>query len=256
MPETPRTLEIARTLASSFHDDQSYATEKLGWVYNPLDYAWPACARYIETYGTRVGRRALFLGMNPGPWGMAQTGLPFGDVVAVRDWMGIEEEIGHPTEIAPKRPVKGFDIGRREVSGTRLWGWAEARWETADAFFNECFVWNYCPLMFLERENARNLTPDKLLKVDRDWVLPPCDEALEQLVDELEIEWVIGVGRFAKSRADKVFAGTRVKTGQILHPSPASPAANKNWSGKIEAQLDELGVFGDRFAKNKESDDA
>ncbi len=46
-------------------------------VYNPLSYAKHNHNLYLETYG--VGpKEVIFLGMNPGPWGMAQTGVPFG----------------------------------------------------------------------------------------------------------------------------------------------------------------------------------
>ena len=38
---------------------------------------------------TRPRRKKLiFVGMNPGPFGMVQCGVPFGEIAAVRDWMG------------------------------------------------------------------------------------------------------------------------------------------------------------------------
>src|ERR671926_1271259 len=73
-------------------------------IYNPLDYAWPAYELYLRRYGS--GRkRVLFLGMNPGPFGMVQTGVPFGQVAAVRDWLGIVARIDRPPDEHPKRPV-------------------------------------------------------------------------------------------------------------------------------------------------------
>ncbi|MEJ2040442.1 MAG: single-stranded DNA-binding protein, partial [Desulfosarcinaceae bacterium] len=51
-------------------------------VYNPLRYARDRFAAYWERYG-RPPKRILFVGMNPGPWGMVQTGVPFGDVEMV-----------------------------------------------------------------------------------------------------------------------------------------------------------------------------
>ncbi|MDX1649779.1 MAG: single-stranded DNA-binding protein, partial [Myxococcota bacterium] len=55
-------------------------------VYNPLLYARRSWERYLERFGGGR-RRVVFLGMNPGPFGMAQTGVPFGSVAFVRDWL-------------------------------------------------------------------------------------------------------------------------------------------------------------------------
>src|SRR4051812_29858374 len=90
-------------------------------VYNPLDYAWLAHEQYVKRFAT-APKRIVFLGMNPGPFGMAQTGVPFGEIKAVRDWMGLRVEVRRPALEHPKRPVLGFDCPRCEVSGQRLWG--------------------------------------------------------------------------------------------------------------------------------------
>ena len=134
-------------------------------IYNPLRYAWRSHARYLEQYG-KGGREVVFLGMNPGPWGMVQTGVPFGEVELVRDWLGIEEPVAAPEKMHPKRPIDGFDCRRSEVSGKRLWGWARQRFGTPHKFFSRFFVANYCPLSFME-ESGRNRTPDKLPKIER-----------------------------------------------------------------------------------------
>lgn len=241
-------LEMNEGLATAF-DDLEWTTKKLGWIYNPLNYAREPARNYLETYGLKRGRRALWIGMNPGPWGMAQTAVPFGDVVAARDWMGLSGEVEQPEVLCDKKPVEGYALERREGSGKRLWGWIEQRWGTPQNFFDECFVWNYCPLMFLEKENARNLTPNNLYKADREALLPICDEALRQLVVYLQPEWIIGVGKFAHGRA-KVAAKSlddppRVAT--VLHPSPASPAANNGWDQKAEAQLADQGIVFDNW---------
>src|SRR5690349_13224550 len=108
-------------------------------VYNPLDYAWRAHELYLRRYGSSP-KRVIFLGMNPGPFGMAQTGIPFGQIAAVRDWLGITAEIGRPREENPKRPVLGFDCHRSEISGERLWGLFRDRFGTAENFFREYIV--------------------------------------------------------------------------------------------------------------------
>lgn len=209
-------------------------------VYNPLDYAWAPHRAYVERFGRTTGR-TLLLGMNPGPFGMAQTGVPFGDVGMVRDWLGIEDPVERPPDPHPKRPVDGFACSRREVSGRRLWGWAADRFGTPAAFFDRFFVWNYCPLAFMEA-SGRNRTPDKLPVAERDPLFKACDEALRQLVDLLRPDRVVGIGRFAEGRTRAALGDARVPIATILHPSPASPAANRDWVGTIERQLAELGV--------------
>ena len=209
-------------------------------VYNPWRYAWGLHAAFVERF-VDGPRRVLFLGMNPGPWGMGQTGVPFGEVAAVRDWMGLRAEVGQPRDPHPKRPVQGLDCPRSEVSGQRLWGWVAERFGTPEAFLHQAFVLNHCPLLFLG-STGRNLTPDKLAAEERLPLLRLCDEALADTVDILEAEWVVGVGAYAEARATEALAGRDVQIGRILHPSPASPAANRGWAPQAEAQLRAQGV--------------
>jgi single-strand selective monofunctional uracil DNA glycosylase len=56
-------------------------------VYNPLTYAWQRARGISGGASAARAKEVVFLGMNPGPFGMAQTGVPFGEVAAVRDWM-------------------------------------------------------------------------------------------------------------------------------------------------------------------------
>lgn len=209
-------------------------------VYNPLDYAWEAHEAYLRKFG-RGRKRVLFLGMNPGPFGMAQTGVPFGEVAAVRDWLGLTAAIGKPPREHPKRPVAGFACERSEVSGQRLWGFFAARFGEPGNFFRDHFVANYCPLAFLEK-SGRNLTPDKLPARSLAPLHAACDEHLRRVVEILQPEWLIGVGDFAARRAVEIFPSSP-RVGKILHPSPASPAANRGWAAQAERQLETLGVW-------------
>jgi single-strand selective monofunctional uracil DNA glycosylase len=209
-------------------------------TYNPLEYARLPWQRYTESFGTAPARN-LFLGMNPGPWGMAQTGIPFGEVAAVRDWMGIQEPVYTPATMHPKRPILGFDCQRSEVSGRRLWGLAATHYATAAAFFSENFVLNYCPLVFME-ETGRNLTPDKLPQPYRGELQRLCDQALGDVIPVLQPRALIGIGLYARRALDRVAADVYVETPpptiiSILHPSPASPAANTGWSSHVLEQL-------------------
>ena len=231
----------------SIYRDLSMAVDRLAFskptthVYNPLAYAWNPVSRYLELAGARTGR-SVFLGMNPGPWGMAQTGVPFGTVTYVRDFLQIEGPVGKPDREHPKRPVMGFDVNREEVSGSRFWGWARDRYQDAAHFFDQFFVANYCPLVFME-ESGRNRTPDKLPASERRALFEPCDQALRQLVHVLEPERIIGIGKFAEDRARSALTGLDIRIGRILHPSPASPIANRGWAVQAETQLKQLGVI-------------
>jgi len=210
-------------------------------VYNPLAYARPAHELYLRKFGGNR-KRVIFLGMNPGPFGMAQTGVPFGEVAAVRDWLKIRASIGRPAAEHPKRPVLGFDCPRSEVSGRRLWGLFAARFGSPEQFFADHFVANYCPLAFCEA-SGRNLTPDILPVADQARLFAVCDAHLRQVLKILRPEWLIGVGGFAAKRGRLVSDGTKVRVGQILHPSPASPAANRGWAEMATKALVAQGVW-------------
>ncbi|MCZ6598511.1 MAG: single-stranded DNA-binding protein [Planctomycetota bacterium] len=209
-------------------------------VYNPLEYARATHDQYLKRYA-RPGVEALLVGMNPGPWGMAQTGVPFGEIEHVRDWLGIEGDIGRPKREHPKRPVLGFECRRSEGSGKRVWSWAKKRFGDPERFFERLFVWNYCPLCFME-ESGRNRTPDKLPEAERTPLFAVCDRALARIVAHMRPIFVIGIGKFAEGRARQVLEGADVTIGSILHPSPASPLANRGWAPQAEAQLRKLGV--------------
>jgi len=209
-------------------------------VYNPLVYAWNPVEQYLRLAGDST-KETVFLGMNPGPWGMAQTGVPFGTLKMVRDWLGIEGPVGKPPEEHPKRPILGFQVKREEVSGTRFWGWARDRFGQAENFFERFFVANYCPLVFME-SSGRNRTPDKLPANEKQALFELCDHALRQVVETLQPQRLIGIGKFAEDRARLALAGMDIRIDRILHPSPASPIANRGWARQAEAQLSQLGV--------------
>ncbi len=211
-------------------------------VYNPLEYAWPVHRGYLERYGGGR-RRIIFVGMNPGPFGMVQTGVPFGEIAAIRDWLQLSGPVGSPSDENPARPVEGFDCIRSEVSGRRLWGLFRERFATPDAFFSQHFVANYCPLAFFD--GRRNLTPDKLPAAEAQPLLEACDAHLREVAEILEPDWVIGVGAWAERRAATALSAFPVRIGRILHPSPASPAANRGWSEAACRQLLALGVWTD-----------
>jgi single-strand selective monofunctional uracil DNA glycosylase len=211
-------------------------------VYNPLEYAWVAHEEYLLRFG-RGRKRVLFLGMNPGPFGMAQTGIPFGEIDAVRRWLKISAPIDRPRQTHPKRPILGYDCPRSEVSGRRLWKLFADRFREPEQFFADHFVGNYCPLAFLSASGS-NVTPDKLNRAERKRLETACDAHLRHMLEILTPEWLIGIGAFARARGEAAAAGTGVRVGQILHPSPASPKANRaDWTKTAAAELTALGVW-------------
>lgn len=238
-PTATTLIDAARTLSDAV--DAMRFAPPVTHVYNPLDYAWDVHRRYLERFG--AGRkRVVFVGMNPGPFGMAQIGVPFGEIASARDWLGLEGPVGQPRETNPKRPVEGFACPRSEVSGQRLWGLFRARFGTPEAFFADHFVANYCPLAFFE--GGRNLTPDKLPATEQRPLLEACDAHLRTLIATLQPDWVVGIGNWAEKRATEALGDTaRVKFGRILHPSPASPAANRGWAEAATRQLVGLGIW-------------
>jgi single-strand selective monofunctional uracil DNA glycosylase len=231
-------IDAARDLRDAVHGLQF--SKPVTHVYNPLDYAWDVHQQYLERFASGR-RRIVLLGMNPGPWGMAQTGVPFGEIDAVRDWMKLNGRIGKPAREHPKREICGFDCHRSEVSGRRLWGSFADWFGSADAFFKDRFVANYCPLVFMQ-ESGRNHTPDKLPAAEREALFAACDEHLRRVVDALQAEWVLGIGKFAAGRAEEALGDDGVRLGYILHPSPQNPKANRDWAGEVRRQLRELGV--------------
>lgn len=245
-PVSRALLDAARALSSALAGLRF--PEPVTHVYDPHDYAWAPYEQYVTRFG-HAPKRVVLVGMNPGPFGMMQTGVPFGEVAAVRDWMGIEAPVRRPAGEHPKRPIEGFDCARSEVSGRRLWGWARDRFGTAGQFFESWYVVNYCPLVFLEA-SGRNFTPDKLPAAIAADLQRLCDEHLARALSALSPDWAIGVGGFAEKRIRSVVEGNaidsgvarRMRVGTILHPSPASPAANRGWAPAAEKQLAALGI--------------
>lgn len=243
MKKNTAELLVAATRELSAAMDALSFSEPVAFVYNPLDYARETHEAFLRRYGN--GRkRVVFLGMNPGPFGMAQTGVPFGEIDAVQNWLGVFGFVGRPPREHPAKPVDGFACPRSEVSGKRLWGLFRERFGSPENFFAEHFVTNFCPLLFVAgNDRGKNLTPEDLPPAERDAVNAPCDLFLCRLAEILEPEWLVGVGNFAEAAARRALAGTPVKFTRIIHPSPASPAANRDWAGKASAKLVSEGIW-------------
>ena len=244
MPKTTtakKLIKAARKLSKRL-SELSFE-EPVTHVYNPLEYAWKSHQAYLSL-APETDVKVLMLGMNPGPWGMAQTGVPFGEVNSVTEWIGIDQPVDHPANEHPKRIIEGFDCQRSEVSGRRLWGLFRSVYPNATHFFADHFVANYCPLVFME-SSGRNRTPDKLPAKERKPLDQACDEHLKEVIHALAPEYLIGVGAYAEKCLLRVRDSMdyEANVSRILHPSPASPAANKDWAGTATRQLKESGVW-------------
>lgn len=231
-------VEIYRQLACDLQ--KLTFSQPVAFVYNPIIYATEPHDLYLRRYGASP-KEAIFLGMNPGPWGMAQTGVPFGEIKHVKNWLQIEGNVEKPPAEHPKKKVEGFACRRSEISGLRLWGLFQERFITPDTFFSRFFVLNYCPLLFLDTE-GRNITPDKLKNVERVLLQELCSRAFRAAVLKLAPSKVIGVGNFAQLQAEDALRGLNVEILKIAHPSPANPNANRNWSELVLKQLAEQGL--------------
>ncbi|MGL4234241.1 MAG: uracil-DNA glycosylase family protein [Casimicrobium sp.] len=233
-------IHAAQTLSNAV--DSLKFSVPVTHTLNPLDYAWAPHEAYLRKFGSGK-KRVIFMGMNPGPFGMVQVGVPFGEVNAVRDWMKIVAPVLQPKTPNPHRPIEGFDCARSEISGQRLWALFSERFPDARDFFANHFVANYCPLAFFD--NTRNVTPDKLPKSETKALYAACDEHLRACVRALEPEWVIGIGKFAETQAREALVNEfpTLKIGTVLHPSPASPIANRGWAPQASAQLTAIGVW-------------
>jgi len=178
--------------------------EPVSHVYLPTEYAWETHRQYLEKY------------------------------------------VKKPNPEHPKREVVGFECERSEVSGRRLWGLFSEKFPKAEDFFRDHFVVNYCPLVWMG-ETGKNITPDKLPKVEMEPVEKACRQHLATVIAAQEPEWLIGVGAYAEKKlietVREYFPDQEFKTGKILHPSPASPAANRGWEPQAEKQLLEMGVW-------------
>lgn len=239
-----RLIAAAQTLRDALAPwPQRVPLGPIAWILNPLEYAWAPYEQYVRRYAPEGHRvEAVLLGMNPGPWGMAQTGVPFGSPDFVRDFLKLDAPVKVPRLFHPDRPILGLQSPRTEVSGQRLWGGIQQCFGQPEAFFARFFVANYCPLAF-QTQTGANITPDKLSRADGQPLELLCDAHLETLLRVLEPQTVIGVGKWAQEQATRVVkqAQLPVRVATILHPSPASPAANRGWLEAARAQLEALG---------------
>ncbi|XP_018405230.1 PREDICTED: single-strand selective monofunctional uracil DNA glycosylase [Cyphomyrmex costatus] len=209
------------------------------YIYNPLEYASETHAMYVRKYCTGT-KKILFVGMNPGPWGMSQTGVPFGEINMVRDWLKISGPVNKPSKEHPDRKVIGFQCTRSEVSGLRLWSLFRDLCEIPENFFRYAYMHNYCPLAFMD-DKARNITPAEIKGEGQRILHEACDKSLIDIIQLLKVEIVVGIGNYAEKRAQIAAqtGGLSVQVMVLRHPSPRA-VGNQNWNETAKQRLNEL----------------
>ncbi|KAK2580204.1 hypothetical protein KPH14_012465 [Odynerus spinipes] len=235
LPISERLLLIEQELCQKLNSINFRSS--IEYVYNPIIYAFEVHAMYVKNYCNGY-KKILFLGMNPGPWGMSQTGVPFGEISMVRDWLKLSGFVGKPPREHPDRKVTGFDCTRSEVSGKRLWGLFREMCGTPQNFFKHCYVHNYCPIALMDRK-GKNITPAELKGEEQKLLYELCDEALTSIIQLLNVEIVVGIGRFAEKRAQIAVRTAKLSVLWISHPSPRS-VGNQNWDEKTKKRLYDL----------------
>ncbi|XP_017795991.1 PREDICTED: single-strand selective monofunctional uracil DNA glycosylase [Habropoda laboriosa] len=212
------------------------------YIYSPLEYAFNIHTMYVQKYCSTV-KKILFLGMNPGPWGMSQTGVPFGEINMVRDWLKICGPVGKPAKEQPNRKVTGFQCTRSEISGKRLWGLFKELCGNPEKFFQHAYIHNYCPIALMNKKGC-NITPAEIKGAEINLVHSACDKALAETIKILKAEIIIGIGGYAEKRAQLVVQKYKlpVKVLCLPHPSPRA-ANNTNWNEKATKKLSEFGLL-------------
>jgi len=215
---------------------------------DPTSYAFGNYTRFMQLAASGP-RLALFVGMNPGPHGMAQTGIPFGDVDTARVLLGGADTIdplpGLRAASGAAWDCKGLAYHRGEQSGMRLWSALSQLCGSPQAALERCCIVNYCPLYMVGPE-LENITPSDLpRRHDITRALEAaCDEHLRQLVLGLEVKTVLSFGSYAHASARRALSGFPVDFYTTPHPSPRRGSAAEWIASALPLLAGVLGVDG------------
>lgn len=217
-----KTIEKANSELHLLYKDIPY------FIYNPLEYCLDPFIQYLEKGGEK--RDIVFLGMNPGPFGMMQNGIPFGASNFVNNYLNIEKDFDKQKieKEHPKYKIIGKNIERQEISGTKLWGLIQSFYPDSNTFLENQIVLNYLQLAILDKEKGKNITPDKLNKDVRTKIENICDNQLREILDILESKVLIGVGKYSYDSLLRVKKNEKVI--KINHPSPLNARYFKTWT--------------------------
>ncbi|KAK6639299.1 hypothetical protein RUM43_007571 [Polyplax serrata] len=221
-------------------------TPPIDYVYNPLLYAKDLHENFIKKYFENCSKKILFLGMNPGPWGMCQTGIVFGDKDHVKEWLKLCGQVNKPKKEHPRKKITGLDCSRKEISGKKFWGFFRKLCQTPEQFFQHSFVYNLCCLAFVDT-SGKNITPPEIKDIQvRNRLLNICNETFVKIIKEFKFEIVIGVGKFAEKNAITELRRnglSNVKVLSIPHPSPRSAKIFRVWEEMTLKKLKEYDLL-------------
>ncbi|XP_054745917.1 single-strand selective monofunctional uracil DNA glycosylase [Anastrepha obliqua] len=207
-------------------------------VYNPVEYASGLHCAYLQKF-LDGPKRVMFVGMNPGPNGMGQTGVPFGNILTVRNEMSLSGSVQQPPSVHVKRPVRGFECSIEEPSGVRIWSlFKKLAGGSLNTFGRQCFVHNFCPLIFYDNA-GRNITPSELKGDYKEKIGKECLDVLDLELDLVKPEILVAVGLYMYGMVSRSRHAKDLKIYKLPHPSPRS-LNNQNWPEKAEQLLLEL----------------
>ncbi|XP_036325238.1 single-strand selective monofunctional uracil DNA glycosylase-like [Rhagoletis pomonella] len=210
-------------------------------VYNPVEYASSIHCAYLEKY-LDGPKRVVFVGMNPGSNGMGQTGVPFGNILTVRDEMGLTGSVQQPPSIHAKRPVSGLECNIEEPSGVRIWSlFKKLAGGSLNNFGRQCFVHNFCPLIFYDSA-GHNITPSELKGDYKAKIGKACLDVLDLELDLLKTEILVVIGSYMHDMVKRSRHASSLKICKLPHPSPRS-LNNHNWPEKAEKLLYEFDLI-------------
>ncbi|XP_073844130.1 single-strand selective monofunctional uracil-DNA glycosylase-like [Musca autumnalis] len=201
-------------------------------IYRPLDYAAQIYRNFLQKY-LNGPKRILFVGMNPSRYGSLLTGIPFGDITTVRDRMQLDVS-----------SLDSMEIGE-EQSSQRFWNLIKSIFndeqDFIDRFFQNCFVHNVCPLVFINN-NGHNVSFQSLaerMTMETRQIEVICRSYLELQVQLLQPEIIIAVGWYAFNmlRSLDYYKNGRCIVEKIPHPSPKNFDSELDWINVCKPML-------------------
>jgi len=222
--------KFCKTLIDLHLNTYTYGVE----VKNPYAYAFEPYSNFVRKY-LNGKKDVLFLGMNPSPSDMGRNGIPFGDIDFVVEWLGVTGRVSLPN----LNPMCSFSMNdlsesrseNAECDGKALWSLIQELTITPESFFANCFVHNFCPLLFTK--DGKNVTPEDLEDPDDKSNLEQiCGRYLQKTLKLLDPRIIIAVGTYAKTQAF-TFCNPWV-TPIIIIPYPPKQRLYANlWRNKV-----------------------
>jgi single-strand selective monofunctional uracil DNA glycosylase len=219
-----------------------------GWlVLDPSRYGERWHAPFRRLYPPRA-RPLLVFGLNPGPYGMAQTGIPFTDLKRLAQGLPrLAAELARSGErlslpgLAPSS-LQPFLTRTFESSSVRVHRFLRLAHGSAERAFREVVFVNPCPLLFIDRALGENRTPADLPRALRAGVDEARVEVVSVAVARLRARGAIVLGRDA---AAALSVPLRARLGERAvveweHPARAVPDI---WARGLLAALRRRGLL-------------